>query len=316
MNNTITASRQNCILRCPRQHFFSYELGLRRDSISGFALRFGSAWHRAVEYRWLGATYDEALIYAIPEGVDMDLLGCNTLAAILAGYYDHYGPLETVGQLCPEEEFEQPIGHGWTAMGKIDGLGRMMDGRSCIIESKTTGDSLLPTSDYWLRLRFNIQLYQYYCAATDAGWDISTVIYDVVRKPSIKPKLVGKGKDKHKESVEEYCDRLWKDTVARPEFYFCRKDAPILQSDVDQFISQREAIIGLIEHYRKSEKEDRQEAWPRNVSCDTCDFCEYKSFCLSNITINPDNLPSGFSIGVINPELSHDTAENIIEAAS
>lgn len=309
MNNILTASRMNSLIHCPRAHFWTYEIGLQREDSAGFALRFGSAWHRAMEYRWLGKSYNEALAYAIPEGVDIDEIGCATIAALLAGYYDYYGPKETMAKSYPEGQFDHAIdGTTFRAQGKIDNLGYKRNKTNVVWESKTTGDSIKPDSDYWLRLRFNIQLYQYYFAATERGWDIQEIIYDVTRKPSIRPKQVGKGTAKHMETADEYCDRLWKDTIARPEFYFCRKEVPILESDVEQFVNQRFALVKVIEHYRTMEygypagKRD-QEAWPRNVSVDTCNFCQYKSFCLRNEILDLENLPQGYSIKPFNPEL-------------
>lgn len=369
MNNILTASRMNSLMHCPRAHFWAYEIGLSKETDS-VALHFGSAWHRAMEYRWLGKSYDDALTYAIPEGINLDAYVCSTIAALLAGYYDHYGPKETVGKLNPEEQFAHAIeGTNFESQGKIDGLGTLKRGGHVLVESKTTSDSLLPDSDYWLRLRFNLQLYQYYDAATVKGWEIQEVIYDVTRKPSIRPmqsvdeldedglKIVvdqegnrvfnTKGKNKglprqsgdkakgyvvksHKETPDEFCDRLYQDTLARPEFYFCRKEVPILESDFQQFKNQRIALVGMIEDFREREtilvkgieKEKyyrNQEAWPRNVSTNTCNFCAYKSFCLRNNSIDLDNLPEGYSIQPFNPELAYaDTteSENVDTSAS
>jgi hypothetical protein len=361
MNNVITASRMNSLMLCPRAHFWAYEIGLQRES-AGVALRFGSAWHRAMEARWKGATYEDALLMAIPEGIDLDDYACATLAGLLAGYYDYYGPKETVGKLEPEIQFDEPISEAgaFTMQGKIDGLGSLKDGRSVLIEAKTTGDQISPDSDYWLRLRFNLQVYQYVDAARKMGWDISEVIYDVTRKPSIKPKevfdldknklkividsqgkriygtkkvevTIGKGKkarkekqvvedrdkprqsgDKEKgwtvkshiETPDEFSERLWRDTLYRPDFYFVRREVPIIDSELQQFYNQRKALCGVVEHYREQQQTPfDQEAWPRNVSSNSCDFCAYKSFCLLNITVDINQPPQGYSIKGFNPEL-------------
>ena len=108
MNNVITASRMNSLINCPRAHFWSYEIGLTREDTAQ-ALHFGSAWHRAMEARWQGCNYETALAIAIPEGIDLNEYACATLAGLLAGYYDHYGPKETVGSLQPEIQFDEPI---------------------------------------------------------------------------------------------------------------------------------------------------------------------------------------------------------------
>ena len=49
---------------CPRRHFWRYELGLKTDAES-HALRFGSAWHAAMEGRWQGLPLDGALEMAL-----------------------------------------------------------------------------------------------------------------------------------------------------------------------------------------------------------------------------------------------------------
>jgi hypothetical protein len=361
MNNVITASRMNGLINCPRSHFWSYEVGLTKDDNSP-ALRFGSAWHRAMEERWKGGTYDQALALAIPQGVGMDEYACAVLAALLAAYYDYYGPIERVGKINPEIQFDFPLEDGFSAQGKIDGLGSMRSGRSALIESKTTSDSIEPQSDYWIRLRFNVQVLNYTVAARVLGWDVAEVYYDVTKKPMLKPKeicsldskgrkivvdkngtriyrqkkqkfTVGNGKkakeeirevddlDKprlsgdegkgwvvksHIETPDEYCDRLWRDAKARPEFYFKRQEIAIPDGDIEKFENHRKAMVRLIQHYRSQESDDFErdaEAWPRNISTNTCKFCRYQSFCLQNISIDINNPPEGFEIKPFNPEL-------------
>src|ERR1017187_2410956 len=190
-NNVITASRMNGLLRCPRQSWLSSELGFSRIQV-GLALRVGSAWARGTEARWRGATYEEALAAAIPVGVALDELACATVSALLAAYYDHYGPIETFGHLEPEVQLPfRKLGIGdFVVGGKLDGLGVLKDGRQAILESKSTGDSLDPDSSFWLRLEFNIQLMQYLVESREMGWDVAVIFYDVMRKPSISPKQV------------------------------------------------------------------------------------------------------------------------------
>ena len=242
--------------------------------------------------------------------------------AMLAGYYDHYGPIETINlvKMNAELKFDEEIaGTNFTMQGKIDGLGSLLDGRSVLLEHKTTGDSVAPDSDYWLRLRFNVQICQYLDAARKMGWDVGQIIYDVVRKPSIRPKHIGKGTSKRMETPDEYCDRLYKDSIARPAFYFARKEVTVLGSDLEMFNNQRFALCQVIEHYRMCERnlDGRDpESWPRNVSTDTCNFCIYKSFCLSNIAIDIANPPQGYSVKPFNPELNDTPTEEISTGAT
>ena len=346
MNNTITASRMNTLLMCHRKHYWQCEVGLRSDDIS-LALRFGSAWARAMEAYWRGKIYDDALNYALPQDVQLDKYEFAKVAALLGGYYSIYGPSKKYGKLYPERQFgPTDIADGFNAQGKLDGIGVNVKNQSIIIEAKTTSDSIEADSQYWVRLVFNMQLYQYYIAALEAGWNVVKVIYDVTKKPSIRPKEVADldenglkivvdakgervyGKDKtkprqmgddslgyvvkkHVETPDEYFERLCADVEERPEFYFKRKEVPIFESDVEKFCNQRLAIIGLIKSMRQNESlfKNPAEAWPRNVGHNTCMGCEYKSFCLSNFDASIDNLPKGFSIKPLNQELVKVTEE-------
>lgn len=350
------------LLRCPRQHFWQNEVGLRKET-SGLALRVGSAWARAMEARWRGADYMTALIAAVPEGIDLDAYACETVAALLAAYYEYWGERETVGALNPEVQFQfQLDGTEFTSEGKMDGLGSLTDGRSVIVEAKTTSDAIDANSDFWLRLKFNMQVWQYVSAARRLGWDVQEVYYDVTRKPGIRPKVVddldsnGKkivvdkngtriyiqaGKNKgeprqtgdaklglvvksHRETPEEFGERLYKDVKSRPEFYFVRKSVPIIDQEVEAFERQRLALARLIAHYRSTEEsldhsegfERDPEAWPRACSENTCSFCSYKSFCLQNISVDLNQPPPGFAVLPFNPELNEHDDSTTTEAES
>ena len=361
-NNVLTASRMNAEMSCSRKHYWGNEIGLTKIEV-GVALRIGSAWARAMEARWHGKTYEQALVEAIPDGIDLNAYDCATVSALLAAYYEVYGCNEKVGKLHPEVEIPpRKLGVGdFIVRGKLDGLGSLKDGRSVIIESKTTSARLDASSDYWLRLSFNLQVYQYIVEARQMGWDIQAVFYDVTRKPMIRPcevndldqhgrKIVidankkriyntkqvkvkvGKGKrakvevrevenrDKprqsgdeskgwivksHTETPDEYCDRVYKDALARPDFYFARREIPVIDQQLVAFELQREAIAKRILHQRENEAGlvNPEDAWPRNVSEHTCNFCSFKLFCLSNIHPNINNPLEGFVIRDHNPEL-------------
>jgi hypothetical protein len=328
-------------MQCLRKHFWSYEIGLRKTEDS-IALRIGSAWARAMESRWNGADYDGALAAALPEGCGFDEYTMATISGLLAAYYEIYGATETFGQMTPEVQFRSELGDGvFTCEGKIDGLGILNDGREALIESKTTSDSIAPDSDYWLRLAFNLQIYQYVCEARKLGHDLATCYYDVTRKPMIQPKQIPTLDENAKkividsagvrqfrkdgvtplesantekgfvvqsalETPEQFCDRLYTDCLARPDFYFVRKEVPIIDQQIDSFEKQRLAISKIIRSIRASETRiDARdpEAWPRNVSEHTCDFCQFKSFCLQNISVDIPTPPEGFTVQPFNPEL-------------
>lgn len=346
-NNILTASRMNCLVRCQRQHYWQCEVGLVRSD-KGLALRIGTAWALGQEARWRGADYDTALAAAIPLGVELAPYELAKVAALLAAYYDHYSDdARQVAVMHPEVKIApRELGVGeFEVSGKIDGLGVMKDGRHVIVEGKSTSDPIDPDSDYWLRLAFNMQLCQYIVESRYIGWDVRLVVYDVLRKPTIRPlkrvydrddndrKIVldkegnrvmmrnGKPRQssddekgwflqEHPETPDEYCDRLYKDALTRPAFYFVRREVPVIDGQLITFELQRIQLARQILRNRTDEAalirhgHHPCNAWPRNVSKDTCNFCSYKSFCLTNITPDLGNPPEGFSVQPFNPELN------------
>ena len=340
MNDLLTASRMNSLLYCPRSHYWSMEVGLQKED-AALALRFGSAWHAAMEARWNGLDYDAAMASAVPEGIDLDPYDCATLGGLLAGYYRHYGETEVFGKLHPEQKFEYRLegSRSFKVVGKIDGLGILQDDRTGLIESKTTSDSVSPDSEFWLRLRFNMQVLQYVHAARTLGWDIAVAIYDVTRKPGIKPKQVvdldeagkkivldtqgqrvfkknGEPRESgseadgwmvssHIETPDEYSNRLIEDIASRPDFYFARREVPIIEDELAEFVEQRLTLSRMILHMRNSEKRmsKPEQAWPRAVSENNCHFCAYAKFCLQNISVDLKHPPAGFKVQPFAPEL-------------
>ena len=297
MKEMLTATRMATVLACPRRHYWRYEVGLHA-MLDGMALRFGTAWHAAMECRWQGRSAEEALQEAAKDRT-FDEITVATLAGLLGAYYTRYADYEIVIELHPEVEFRLPLAGSRTfdAAGKIDGLGVLHDGRLALVEHKTCGTDIAPDSDYWLRLRFNQQVYQYVLAARALGWDVQVVIYDVTRKPGIKQKQT--------ETAAEFGDRLAADARARPEFYFARREVPILDQDLAEFEVQRLALSRQILFFRSAARSARrpEHGWPRNCNEMTCKFCEFEGFCMANVSVDPAAPVSGFRVGPVNPEL-------------
>jgi hypothetical protein len=309
---------------------------------SSLPLRFGSAWARAMEARWHGKLFEDALAFAVPEGCDLDELAIATLSGLLAGYYKRWsGQAEFIKTIHPEIEFRKPLTGSRTfeEAGKIDGLGTQVDDLLVLWEAKSTAESVAPDSEYWNRLRYNTQIFQYVLAARELGWNPEIVIYDVVRKPAIEPKGIpildedgckivqdaegnrvfkkdGKPRESgdtakgyflqsRLETAEEFGERLVKDTLERPDFYFARREVPILEQDLESFKVHRLIVAKNILHYRSMEKKlsNPADAWIRAVSKWNCQGCAYSGFCLQNIFIDPKQPPAGFHIQ-LNPELT------------
>ncbi len=78
----------------------------------------------------------------------------------------------------------------WMRAGVIDKIVQTEEGRLCVMEHKTSSEDVTPGSRYWDRRRMDRQLGYYMAAARDMGFDVTGVIYDVMRKPQTRPKLL------------------------------------------------------------------------------------------------------------------------------
>lgn len=282
-------------LACPRKHYYQYELGLERED-SAPALRFGTAMHTALEARANGATLIDAYEAAKADRRLDEPLEIAKLYGLLSGYYGLYGdaasPNETIAQMHPECRWTLEIPHSRTFqhVGVIDGLAVLKDGRTAIVEHKTTGEDISPTAEYWTRLQFNGQLFLYVLAARANGWNVDTVIYDVIRKPAIRQKA--------NETAEQYGDRLAADTAERPEFYYARREVAVLDSALAEFEIQRDVICKMLLHCKAASRKAAlpEHGWARNCNGLTCRGCEFAGFCMQCVHVDAAHLPTGFKL--------------------
>lgn len=198
----ITQSRLACLRRCPRQHYYRYELGLARQREAVY-LRLGTAYHRGLELRGQGKPAEVAIGEALagyettPPGFDAYEWAVErvTVHTLLAGYYWRYAN-DDIKVIETEQSFRLPhrnpetggLSRTYERAGKLDARVVLADGRLAIHEYKTAGESILPDADYWLRLRADSQVSTYMLAARAMGHDVQCVIYDVTRKPTIAPR--------------------------------------------------------------------------------------------------------------------------------
>lgn len=332
MSEILTATRLRTLRRCPRQHYYRYELGLSRIRTAD-ALRLGSAFHRGLELYRRGvettkATEEAISGYAtIPEWADSYNwhVECETVRALLMGYFWYY-LYDDIKIIEVEQTYDLPLVNLWndqhnqrfTLAGKIDAIGYLPDGCKAVIESKTAGEDISPDSDYWLRLRHDPQVAHYVIAARELGYDVVAVVYDVTRKPTISPlrttpiekrryrkdgKLYAAQRESD-ETPEDYGVRLLTDIGSRPDYYYQRREVPCLDDDLADF---RVELWQQAEHLLDSRQHDR---WFRNFDRFTCSVCEFVDLCYQSVRVTADQVPAGFQkLTNIHPELQTEGAQ-------
>ena len=320
MPELLTNSRLSVWRACPRKHYIRYELGLRPE-VTGFALRVGSAFHAALEAQDKGLDPAAAIEERVESPYDLALV-----AAMFQAHTTRYAatPTETVAS---ERAFELPLLNPETGAptpsfrfaGVIDRIVRLPDGRLALMENKTTSRDFAPGSEYWMRLHMDSQLSLYIIAARALGYAIDTILYDVTRRPALRPlKATPPEKRSYKkdgtlyaaqrdrdETPEEYAGRVAASIAENPNDHFARIEIARLDQDIE------DAARDLWEEQIAIRSMQKSNAWWRNPGAcyDGSGFsCEYLSICQNRDLTT--NTPQGFVRSEDrHPELTAHTAE-------
>jgi hypothetical protein len=320
----------------------------------------GSAFHAGVEMLGRGEPIAEACWHVghayddMPESFDAYewAIERETVLRFVCAYEWRWSTMK-LESIQTEHAFRLPLINPATGKstpsfdlaGKIDGIVRLEDGRLAVKETKFLSDDVGPDSDLWRRLRMDAQISLYIHAARKIGYDVSTVLYDVARKPSISPcpvplvdesgtKIVldqsgerVKTKDGKKwrqtgdaelgyvlqtrpMTVEEWGEKLTADIIERPDFYFARVEVPRLDQDVAEFQSELWDVQLAI---REAQKTGRHY---RTVS-KQCVYCPYFAICSENQVVRADNPPIGFVVlSNRHPELGEENHVNLSAPAT
>lgn len=227
-SDIFTQSRLYAFRKCPRYHYLKYEIGLHQIETKQ-ALRMGSAFHVGQEELGKipgdleGESREKMVqgaVIACIESYNCEPPGSvtaidwaverETVGRMLWAYAQFYAK-DPIRVLAAEQVFKHPVrnvidGEPVYKMmsapgempdrmmlyraGMIDKIGQLPDGRVCILEHKTTGDSIKGDSDYWMRAKISGQVTFYYLAALDSPEleDPQLIYYDVIRKPGIAPR--------------------------------------------------------------------------------------------------------------------------------
>lgn len=312
MSDLITASRLRASRKCARLERYRYRDGwrTRRDPE---ALTLGTLVHRGLEAWWTHGTLDAALAAMQPPAEDWSVQ--IRAEEMVRGYHERWQHerLEVIGV---EEEFEVPLVDPWAMLphmrfrlaGKIDARIRT-DRGVVIVEHKTSSMDLGPTSDYWLQLQMDSQLSAYMIGAESLGESPVGCLYDVLRKPAIRPlsatpeharkytkqgALYANQRD-HDETPNEYRERV-RATIT-PDYYV-RKEIARDESQLADFLADAVAEAETIAFRERSGHS------PRNPdACFAMGVCPFWSCCTTGA--DPESFPDIFErVDRVHAELS------------
>lgn len=307
----VTNSELRAFRACPRRHRYGYRM-MRRPRVDREALRFGSLWHHGQEAWWgtegdASARLEAGLARMRADEENVDPYALVLAEELLLAYTARWGDagLRTV---AVEQAFEVPLVNPETGAasrtyrigGKVDAIVADAEGRLHLLEHKTSSSDIEAGSAYWTRVRaLDTQISLYLAGARAAGYDVQDCIYDVVRKPGIRPlkatpvesrKYTAKGilyanQRERDETPEEFRVRLREDICERPERYFARGEVVRLEAD------ERDHAFDTWQLARMMREAELAGFAPKNPdACASFGGCPYLAVCQGEASIDDDSL--------------------------
>jgi len=327
----LTHSRLSCFRACPRRHYLRFELGLRPES-DGLALRVGTGFHAALEAQDKGQDASATLEAAIADPFDLALV-----AAMFNGHRQRW-EAEGLEAVAAELPFDLPIVNPETGAatplfrmaGAIDRIVRLPDGRVALMEYKTTSRDFSPGADYWVALHKDQQLSIYVIAARALGYDVTTVLYDVTRRPQQRPlkatpveerkytEKASKLKDgtvrpagslyanqrESDETPDEFAARVAESIAAAPEQHFARIEIARLDDDLAK------CQAGVWQQMQTLRAMQRGGGWYENPgACFSPSPCSYLPIC-DRSDLEQTTPPGFVRSDDLHPELSRCATED------
>lgn len=235
------------------------------------------------------------------------------IRGLMAGYDARWASVawETIEV---ESEFHLPVinpatgsaSRTFTQAGKKDGVVVWpASGKRLLLEHKTTSDDITDANaPYWRRLTIDSQVSHYMLAEWQSGQKLDGTLYDVIRKPTIRPKDITKAdqkllvtwgtycgqlvpqelRDQTRETPELFELRLIADTKERPDFYFGRRVVNRMDSEIAEFAGELWDVGQSILDARNNDRHYRNDA-----SCMAYGTaCEYLPICSGHDSIDSD----------------------------
>jgi hypothetical protein len=192
------------------------------------------------------------------------------------------------------------------------------DGKTRVVEHKTTAEAIDSDADnYWQKLAMDHQLSLYVLGAESLGLPVDDCVYDVIRKPMLRPKLATPIEDRktkkdgtlyanvreHDETPAEFQERLQEEIAADPARYFQRRAVPRMNSQIEDF------MFDAWETARNIREQEIAGRAPRNPeACWRYGKCPYWDHCANGLDLvsSPDFVRLDWK----HPELEQKEEEN------
>jgi hypothetical protein len=191
----------------------------------------------------------------------------SVVAETLVGaYIAHWGkpPQNTFS----EQLVALRLSEEWIYRGKVDSVRLLPGGNSAILgELKTAGRVF---ANYTERLWSDMQITGYSAALTFGGIECRDVVYDIIRKPGIKPR--------RNEALSDYRARLGALYYSNPDEYFYRIRLRFFAQDHTRWLGWIANKVALIDRCH------RKNTWPQSPSnCMQWNrTCAYWNLCQSS----------------------------------
>lgn len=222
--------------------------------------------------------------------------------ALMRGYHARWAS-SAWKTLEVEQMFHLPIvnpetaatSRTFTQAGKVDAIAEY-EGRTYLVEHKTASEEIAdPGATYWKRLAIDSQVSHYVLANWQSGRKLDGTLYDVIRKPTIRPKQITKADQKTLTTTGKYCGfgvpphlvdateedfilyeiRLTADTLENPAKYYQRRSVPRMDNETLEYATELWDIGKSILHARNNNAHFRNSS-----ACMTWGSpCEYLGIC-------------------------------------
>jgi CRISPR/Cas system-associated exonuclease Cas4 (RecB family) len=275
---------------CPRKFAYRYCDGIEANKEPDDDLRFGTAFHAALEDNYDRPAAEWSVAEAC-KGLDAD--SAALLGGTVAAYAAHWA-----GSLTYRYK-ELPIVTGMRSprlemLAILDGIATTARGDLAVVEHKTTRSDIRPGSHYWERTTLDLQAATYLWVARDYGLPVAHVEWDAIARPRLTRRAdavapehyvrdgkwgkagdVKPGTGIPAELPLEYAGRVKSTLLADPGAYFQRHPVVLLEAELDAARRDVDAVgAQILTSWDTS-------TWPRNTS--TCmswgKRCEFWDVC-------------------------------------